>query len=365
MARYDKLSAQLLARVVRWEHASFALNQLEPFHCERHGWKPGRRLKKAPKDDRGCSYGYAVDGHLLIAREGQFEYLHVYEGDTITRFQFDGPAIAWAKKQGWEEKDQDKAKAQTGITRLFLKAGRMERVEASWPGRRKIVDEYEYDAQGRVSKVRVSDPEHTDELSYDATGALVRVMWRHPSGQASEHFRRPAKEDALPSLLPLIRDKLRVQILRVLKRAKLGGKAYAVVISTCLEEAPHLLPPHVTVGLVDYRDERIAHGGAFRRDEIWNPQAMPLFDDARLRLGDRSLVALCNRANVAREDDRPIVVMLRALAAELQPFVAEALPSVPELLVYAMDVGGEDAEKAARAAAGKPLAQTLKKLKLL
>ena len=51
---YDELSAELLPEIVRWEHASFVMNQLEPFHCERHGWKPGRRLKKAPKE-RGYS----------------------------------------------------------------------------------------------------------------------------------------------------------------------------------------------------------------------------------------------------------------------------------------------------------------------
>ena len=112
------------------------------------------------------------------------------------------------------------------------------------------------------------------------------------------------------------------------------------------------MPPRLTVGLVADRDRRVAQGGEFMRDEIWLPDAMPLHDDARLELRGRALVKLCGRANVARADDRPILKMLRDLASKLQQRgLGDVLTCAPELPVYAMDVGGESAEPAARRAA--------------
>jgi hypothetical protein len=221
-------------------------------------------------------------------------------------------------------------------------------MEAKWPGRPARVESYEYDRLGRVVRVHVSEPKHVDEISYDGSGKLARVMWRHDRGKASERFRAPQQGDELAKLLPQIKKKLLDEIPRTLARAKLREPAYAVVISTCLEEAPHLLPPRLTVGLVKDRDAIIARGGKFVNDEIWNPEGMPLFDAPRLDMKDRALLALCKRANVAREDDTPVIVMLRTLAAELQRRgLRDELAAAPELLVFAMDVGGESPENAA------------------
>jgi len=344
---YDTLTKELLPKVARWEHASFVRNHLEPFLCERNGWKPGRLVAKAPKT-RGYSYGFSADGKLLVAREGQFVFFHVHDADGITRLSFDASAIAWAEKQKGAEKDQANAKKLKSSARLVFENGRLVRVEAKWPGRPARVDTYEYDKKGRVVRVHVSEPKHVDEISYDASGKLAKVTWRHSTGHASERFRTPKKGDDLAKLLPQIKAMLLEQIPRTLARAKIRDAAYTVVICTCLEEAPHLLPPRLTVGLVKDRDAIIAKGGKYVNDEIWNPESMPLRDDARLDLKDRALLALCKRANVAREDDTEVLVMLRMLAAALQKRgLRDALNAAPELLVFAMDVGGESAENAA------------------
>jgi hypothetical protein len=362
---YFELAKQLSAQVVRWEHATFARNHLEPAHCERSGWKPGRVLAKLSKQ-AWASYGFAEDGKPLIAREGQHEHLYVWGNDEILGLMFDRSAITWAKKQRWGAQDLAKAAAVKGRTTFTLQRGRLARVEHAWPRKPAIVERYVYDDDGRVARVHVSKPRHTDELEYDATGQVVRVAYVHPGGQRSDSFRRAPAADQLPLLLPKIQAALLAQIPRVLARAKIKQPVYALAISTCLEEAPHLLPPRLTLGLVTDRDARIAKGGEYVRDDLWLPESLPLHDDARLELRDRALVKLCDRANVAREDDEPIMVMLRKLAARLQRRgLADVLTCPPEFVVYAVDIGGEDPERAVRRAAPKPVAKRLAKLRLL
>jgi hypothetical protein len=362
---YFELAKQLSAQVVRWEHATFARNHLEPANCERNGWKPGRVLAKLSKQ-AWASYRFADDGKLLIAREGQHEQLYVWGKDEVLTLMFDRSEIVWARKQRWGAKDLAKAAAIVGRTKFTFQRGRLARVEHTWPRKTAIVERYVYDAAGRVASVHVSKPKHTDELEYDATGQVVRVVYRYPSGQRTETFRRAPAADQLPLLLPKIQAALLAQIPRVLARTKIKQPVYSLAISTCLEEAPHLLPPRLTLGLVTDRDARIAKGGEYVRDDLWLPESLPLHDDARLRLSDRALLKLCDRANVAREDDEPIMVMLRKLAAQLQRRgLADVLTCPPELVVYAVDVGGEDPERAVRRAAPKPIAKRLKKLGLL
>ena len=353
---YFALSKQLLAQVTRWEHATFIRNHLEPAECERSGWTPGRVLKKATKG--AYSYGFAADGKLLIARTGQHEELYVWSGDVATELRFDRSAITWAVKQRWSAAEQKKAARLVNRARFVFAKGRLARIE-----RGKHLERFHYDRDDRVVKVTVSEPRHTDELSYDATGQLVRVVYRHPNGKAFDKFRRAPRTDRLAVLLPEIQAALLAEIPRVLARAKLRAPVYCLAISTCLEEAPHLLPPRLTLGLVADRDARIAKGGPYVHDDLWLPDSLPLFDDARLEMRGRAIVKLCDRANVAREDDAPVVAMLRRLAAQLQTRgLADVLVCAPDFLVYAMDIGGESAEGAARRAAKPPLRARLKKL---
>jgi hypothetical protein len=338
-----------MARVVRWEHATFVLDTVVPFRCERGGWKPGRRLRHATAD--AYSYGYDAEGRLLVSREGQFEYLHLHRPGAVERLQFDRHDIAWMREHGTAA-DQRKSERVRSRTILTFGGGRLVRLESTWPGRPKLVEAYEYEATGRLKKVHVSEPKHVDELEYDATGQLVRVVWRHPGGRASERFRRAPREDSLKLLLPELHAKLVEQIPLVLARARIRKPAYCLAISTCLEEAPHLLPPKLTVGLVADRDRRLVRGGEYALDEVWQPQSMPLHDHAKLALGDKALERLCARSRVARADDTPILKMLRRVAADLQRRgVDDVLACARDFIVFAVDVGGEDPRRAARRAA--------------
>lgn len=197
---YRSLSAALKKRVVRWEHATFALDTLEPYECERGGSKPGRRLRQASKDAY-ASYGYDSDGNLLIAREGHSEQLHIHGAESIERLCFDRFDLTFISR-----------------AQLQYRRGRLVRLVETWPGKGKTVQRFEYDSDGRLSRVHVSRPLHVDELEYDATGQLVRVSWRHPTGEAAERFRRAPREDSLKLLLPQLHAKLVDEIPRVLSR---------------------------------------------------------------------------------------------------------------------------------------------------
>jgi hypothetical protein len=361
---YDSLVAALEPEVHRWEHASFALNTLDPYHCERGGWKPGRRLSKASPD--AYAYGYDAEGRLLIAYEGQFVFLHVHEPGTVLRFMFDRHAIDFALRQKWPAADVKDTKALRGRAVFEYRGERLEQLKQTWKTEKPLLSRYEYDERGRLVRVHVSRPPHTDELEYDATDQLVRVVWRHPTGEGSERFRRPAREDKLSLLLPEIQARLVEQIPRVLKAARIRKPAYCVALSCNLEEAPHLLPPHVTVGLVLERDARLAKGGEYALDEIWRPDSMPGFDDLRLELRDPRLLELSRRANVARADDMPVLRMLRKAAAELQRRgLGDVLPCVDDFIVFAADVGGESGQQAARRGGPKAIVRRLRAAKLL
>jgi hypothetical protein len=120
------------------------------------------------------------------------------------------------------------------------------------------------------------------------------------------------------------------------------------------------MPPKLTVGLVADRDRRLAKGGELALDDVWLPESMPLHDHGKLELADRALLELCRRANVARADDTPLVKMLRQLARDLmRRGLDDVLACAPEFLVFAVDIGGESAQRAARRAAGKALAARL------
>jgi hypothetical protein len=334
-----KLIAELTRKVVRWERANFVLNILEPHYCERHGWKPGRRTKGG----QYC-YGFDADGRLLVERDGSSIALHIHKKNGIERLRCDGDEIQ-------------------GRSHFKYEAGRLISVTKTFRGAPKIVDKYEYDRAGRVARVHVSRPLHVDELEYDDAG-LVRVFWRHPSGSRSEHFRRAPREDSLKLLVPALKKKLLDEIPRTIARARLTKPAYCLALTCNLEEAPHLMPPRITVGLVKDRDRILAKGGEYALDEIWAPEQMPLHMHTKLDLKDRELAALCRRANVARRDDTPLLKMLREIARELQPRKL-ALVTVPEFFVYAVDVGGENGHSAARRAAPKNLSRRLTAKKML
>jgi hypothetical protein len=359
MARdYRSLSKTLSAQVKRWEHYSFVHNNLEPHECERGGWKQGRRLKRASSD--AYSYGYDDAGKLLIAREGQHEFLCVHGSDRIERLMFDRSDIAFMSRHGDAKyrKEAERIRARSEFT---LRDGRILEIKHRWFDEPNVVAErYEYDADDRLTKVHVSKPKHTDEFEYDATGQLIRVVWRDPSGHASERFRRAPRQDSLKLLLPELQAKLVEQIPIVLGRAKIKKPAYCLAITTSLEEAPHLLPPKLTVGLVADRDRRLAKGGEFALDDVWLPESMPLHDHDKLELNDRALNKLCDRSRVARANDRPILKMLYDVAMALhQRGLDDVLDCADGFIVFAMDIGGENCQRAARRAAGPKLAKKL------
>jgi hypothetical protein len=345
-ATYKTLKKSCEGRVVRWQWATFAIHEAEPYYHERHKIARGRKLKVKPaKVTSGMhQYGFDADGRVVIVRDytefkGRFyEEFFTYGDRVVEGTLFDGSS----------------EKRVINVTcKTFDGDGKIIQYEAVATGG-ESTEIYEY-ARDRLKVIRKSGISYLprsvyrfdDELEYDAIGRLSVIRRVDLSPKASRPhilYQRPQKGQSLNELAEVIREKLVRRTPQALRAKRLKGPAYCVILLYTNEDSI-VLPPTLAIGLEEERRDWIEELGRGTKDMIWNypefkhTDVTPPWKDAELLAACELFnqqVAVGGKSNRARK-------LLNEIARELASADwSQTFDVTDDFVVFALDYEYED-----------------------
>jgi hypothetical protein len=295
-ATYKTLKKSCEARVARWEWATFAIHEAEPYYHERHKIARGRKIKGKPAAIKSGmhQYGFDAAGRVVVVRKytelkGTFyEEFFTCAQDVVEGTLFD-----------YRDKDV------INVTRrTFDGDGKIIRYQAVATGG-ELTETYEYD-RDRLTMIRTSGigylPRQAyrfeDELGYDDIGRLSVIRRVDLGPKASPPrilYQRPQKGQSLNELAEVIQEKLVRRTPDALRTMRLSGPAYCVILLYTKEDAI-VLPPTLAIGLEEERRAWVEELGRQTKDMVWN---YPEFEhtDVTPNWGDPELLAACELFN--------------------------------------------------------------------
>jgi hypothetical protein len=352
-ATYKTLKKSCEARVVRWEWATFAIHEGEPYYHERHKIARGRKLNAKPaKVKEGMrQYGFDADGHVVVVRnyttlKGMFYEAFFTRGDGV---------VAGTLFDYYRDKRVINVTRQT-----FDGDGKITRYETVATGG-EWTETYEYDGD-RLRVIRRSGVNYLpkasyrfdDELEYDGIGrlSLIRRVDRGPkASRPYVLYRRPQKGQSLNELAEVIREKLVRRMPEALRAMRIKGPVYCVILLYTKEDAI-VLPPTLAIGLEAKRRRWVKDLGRGAKEMVWN---YPEFGhtDVTPAWGDTELLAACDLFNqqvaVGGNSNRARKV-LNDVARELASADwSRAFDVTDDFVVFALDYEYEDFRANAKA----------------
>lgn len=344
------------AAVVRWEWATGAVHELQPFSFERNRFSRGKPLKAPPEfpaeGDR--AYGFDGEGRLRVERshsgfvrdgaswcyETFFEHLPG-RVDAVAYHHHPDKEVVSVRRARWEE-------GRLAVLAMHGMLGGS-------------VERYAYDG-ARLARIAAEgerwDPplpwRRLDTLHYDADGTLVRID-REEAGAVHTLFRRREKGETFASLAAKVEERLLTLIPERVSALGLTEPAYVLVLAYD-GEGNDLFPPAVGVGLERERAAVLSERLEDARHRLWNPAEFSWYERGPLVLDDAALEAACERLNahVHREDawDEARALLVRVAKRLLKLDWARRLPVTDDFLVLATDYEQTDLKANVRAIAG-------------
>jgi hypothetical protein len=361
---YKKLKKSCEARVVRWEWATFAIHEAEPYYHERHKVARGRMLKAKPSRAKAGmhQYGFDLDGHVVVVRQ-YTEFKGAFYEEFFTRA--DGVVAGTLF-------DYFRDKRVINVTRqIFDGDGKITRFETVATGG-EWTETYEYDGD-RLTLIRRSGVGYSpkasyrfdDELEYDEIGRLSvirRVNLGPKAPRPYVLYRRPQKGQSLNELAEVIREKLVPRMPEALRAMRLKGAVYCVILLYTKEDAI-VLPPTLAIGLEAERRRWVKELGRGAKEMVWNyPEYR--HTDLAPAWGDAELMAACELFNqqvaVGGNSNRARKV-LNDVARELASADwSRAFDVTDDFIVFALDYEYEDFRANLKASVGPERLEILK-----
>jgi hypothetical protein len=321
-----ELRRECEAAVASWEWGTLYLHDYRPHYALRWGFRPPRKLPKAPKKLASArEYGLDGEGRLRVERKYRdastvsAEVFYVPRDGAVDDYRFGEGAngeggsyeLAGGKIARWEQPGAAGAQSESYV----------------WDG-------------DRVTRVEHSEPsgrQRVFEIDYDATGAVSRVRSPHPSGETTVVFEAPTP--GLPELLAAMKQQLSDAVVAVLQDVACNEPAYCLALVYSADY--YMLPPEIGLGLERERSAWVAAG---QQDRIWSPEDWSPFAAAN-RLQDTPSLADLGRAigdHLRSEgSEEPAIGLLVEVAKQLAgPSLEGVLDTTDNFVVCALSVEG-------------------------
>lgn len=334
-SRYDELVAWRSAETSSVEISSNERLSLEPLHHERNGWRPGRLLKKQPRDRD------FVEDHFDAARRriatcehttsfGYYEEFFEHDAGAVhgTYFDYSAP---------------EKKAINVRVARYAdgVIVDHVMRAVRGW-----AYESYERDARGRITAIEGAhySPGYStrpmttrDAVAYGSDGLLETIHRTWSSGEVEELYRRPSQTPERVLIAHIV-DGLVAAVPPAAASLAQGRRAYCVALEWH-EASDERLPPAIAVGLEEQRLGWIAEHGSAARDRIWS---MAEFDARAIEwLDDSELWSACEELRMRlRQSEKWTVIprLLGQVAARLRDVDwSQIIETTDDFVVFEID----------------------------
>jgi hypothetical protein len=205
----------------------------------------GKPLVAEPDPPVSGAHGYVFDRSGLLIYERQqtefpgrcYQTFYVHEVDGIGEYYYhydpDHPCLGVS----WLSRDEE---------------GRIYRTDSVGKQGNLITQTFEYDANGRVARVRRHGPNppygyvnDRRDLEYDDEGRVSKIVWVYEDGRRVVDFERPTTNRTLSQCRDRLVAALTEAILAALRETKLEAPLAALALAYVDADYQHRLPPTV------------------------------------------------------------------------------------------------------------------------
>lgn len=290
---YPDLKSRTTERIVKWEWATFTRYSLDPLYFELNKFRPGGPLDGEPDPPTGASgHAFDSDGNLIAELDQTefpgmcYETYYVHEPDGVARYYYDYFTPHYWRQVAWMSRDSQ---------------GRISRIDSVSASGNVLSESFEYDAGGRVVRVRRMGPNQPygdlndlREIEYDEQGNVSRTLWVLPDGTRRTDFERPRPGRTLSSSRKVLSVGLRKAIVAAFRNAAPQSPVYALALYYCEAEYQHRLPPNVAFATEDDLERFRSEPPQELQYFAWYPAEWERHLSLQL---DDELMDLCNSAN--------------------------------------------------------------------